>query len=182
MRGCRLLLIWREPHSRLRTRKSVDEDFKELLAAFDAEQVKYLIVGGYAVSLHAQPRMTKDLDILVEPSATNAAAVFRALEAFGAPLAGLSPGDFSEPGSFFRMGAPPVMVDILPEIAGVDFGHAWPRRVISVVDFVTQQTAAFISAEDLLSAKVASGQPQDLADASALRQAQKDRGKPDRLS
>ena len=152
MRGCRLLLIWREPHSRLRTRKSVDEDFKELLAAFDAEQVKYLIVGGYAVSLHAQPRMTKDLDILVEPSATNAAAVFRALEAFGAPLAGLSPGDFSEPGSFFRMGA------------------------------VTQQTAAFISAEDLLSAKVASGQPQDLADASALRQAQKDRGKPDRLS
>jgi hypothetical protein len=79
-------------------------------------------------------------------------AVFRALEAFGAPLAGLSPGDFSEPGSFFRMGA------------------------------VTQQTAAFISAEDLLSAKVASGQAQDLADASALRQAQKDRGKPDRLS
>ena len=130
----------------------MDEDFKELLAAFDAEQVKYLIVGGYAVSLHAQPRMTKDLDILVEPSATNAAAVFRALEAFGAPLAGLSPGDFSEPGSFFRMGA------------------------------VTQQTAAFISAEDLLSAKVASGQPQDLADASALRQAQKDRGKPYRLS
>ena len=130
----------------------MDEDFKELLAAFDAEQVKYLIVGGYAVSLHAQPRMTKDLDILVEPSATNAAAVFRALEAFGAPLAGLSPGDFSEPGSFFRMGA------------------------------VTQQTAAFISAEDLLSAKVASGRPQDLADASALRQAQKDRGKPDRLS
>jgi hypothetical protein len=149
----------------------LDEDFKELLAAFDAEGVKYLIVGGYAVSLHAQPRMTKDLDILVEPSPSNASAVFRALHAFGAPVAGLTPADFCEPGSFFRMGAPPVMVDILPEIAGVDFGAAWARRIVSIIDPITRQSASFIGAEDLLGAKLAAGRPQDLADAEALRQA-----------
>ena len=64
------------------------DDFKELLSAFNAHNVKYLIVGGYAVSFHAQPRATKDLDILVRRDADNAAAVCAALAQFGARLKG----------------------------------------------------------------------------------------------
>lgn len=100
-------------------------DLKELLSVLNDNGVRYLIVGGYAVSLYAQPRATKDLDILIGSDANNAAALYEALRQFGAPLAGMKPEDFIEPGEFFRMGSPPVMVDILSEIGGVDFDGAW---------------------------------------------------------
>ena len=135
-------------------------DFKELLSILNDEEVRYLVVGGYAVSLHAQPRATKDR--------LNAAALFRALARFGAPLEGLTPNDFTEHGSFFRMGMPPVMVDILPEIAGIDFDQVWQRRVTETIDAETGLKAAFISADDLIAAKLASGRAQDLADVAAL--------------
>ena len=93
------------------------QDFKELLSAFNAGQVRYLIVGGYAVSFHAQPRATKDLDILIGADAENSKAVLTALAKFGAPIEGLSAKDFAEPDNFFRMGTPPVMVDIMPKIS-----------------------------------------------------------------
>src|ERR1700693_5742548 len=96
-------------------------DFKELLSAFNAHNVKYLIVGAYAVSLHAQPRATKDPDILFRPDAENAKSTYAALAQFGAPLEGLTLADFAAPGSFFRMGREPVAVDILSDIPGVDF-------------------------------------------------------------
>jgi hypothetical protein len=144
-------------------------DFKELLSILNAERVKYLVVGGYAVSLYAQPRATKDLDILIKPDKANAAALFRALEKFGAPLEGLTPDDFIERGSFFRMGTPPVMVDILPEIAGIDFNQAWRRRAMETIDRKTGLKAAFISADELIAAKAAAGRAQDLADVEALR-------------
>jgi hypothetical protein len=69
------------------------------------------------------------------------------------------------------MGMPPVMVDILPEIAGVDFDHAWQRRVMETIDAETGLKAAFISADDLIAAKLASGRAQDLADVEALHRA-----------
>jgi hypothetical protein len=141
-------------------------DFKELLSALNARQVKYLVVGGYAVSFHAQPRATRDLDILIKADAENGRAVFAALAQFGAPLEGLSSQDLIEPSSFHRMGMPPVMVDILPRISGVDFEEAWQRRVSVTIDDTL--TAPFISREDLLAAKIAAGRPQDLADAAAL--------------
>ncbi len=146
-------------------------DFKELLSVLNDEQVKYLAVGGYAVSLHAQPRAAKGLDIVIRCDRENAAALFRAPAAFGAPLEGLKPDDFAEVGSFFRMGTPPVMVDILPEISGVNFDHAWRRRVMATIDAETGLKAAFISADDLITAKVAAGRAQDLADVEALRKA-----------
>ena len=88
------------------------DDFRDLLSAFNDANVRYLIVGGYAVSLHAHPRATKDLDILISADSENSRAVYSALTKFGAPLAGLSAKDFMDPGNFFRMGTPPVMVDI----------------------------------------------------------------------
>jgi len=110
------------------------QDFKELLSVFNAVQVRYLIVGGYAVSFHSQPRATKDLDILIGTDAENSKAVFAALAKFGAPIEGLSAKDFAEPDNFFRMGTPPVMVDIMPKISGVEFEEAWRRRVDVRID------------------------------------------------
>lgn len=144
-------------------------DFIELLSALNASGVRYLIVGGYAVSFHAQPRATKDLDLLVQPDPANARALYRALAEIGAPIAGLQPSDFSEPGSFFRMGSPPMMVDILPEISGIEFEAAWTRRVEAVIDSGTGVVAHFISREDLIVAKTAAGREQDIADVAALR-------------
>jgi hypothetical protein len=146
-------------------------DFKELLSALNAHRVKYLVVGAYAVSIHAQPRATKDIDILVKPDAENAKAAYAALAQFGAPLEGLTFGDFAAPGSFFRMGREPVAVDILSEIPGVDFDAAWERRVEDVIDQATGTMASFLSRDDLLAAKLASGRRQDLADVEAIHKA-----------
>jgi Nucleotidyltransferase of unknown function (DUF6036) len=142
------------------------QDFKELLSAFNAHQVRYLIVGGYAVSFHAEPRATKDLDVLISADAENSRAVYAALAKFGAPVEGLKAKDFTEPGNFFRMGTPPVMVDIMPKISGVEFEDAWARRVNVAIDDTL--TAPFISRQDLLAAKLSAGRPQDLADVAAL--------------
>jgi hypothetical protein len=123
-------------------------DFKELLSVLNGHRVKYLVVGAYAVSIHAQPLIK----------------VFAALVQFGAPLEGMTASDFAERGPFFRMGREPVSVDILTEIPGVDFDAAWQRRVWDLVDPATGLKADFISANDLIAAKLAAGRPQDVAD------------------
>jgi hypothetical protein len=146
------------------------DDFKELLSIFNARKVKYLIVGGYAVSFHAQPRATKDLDLLIKPDAENAGAAYDALGKFGAPLGGLTADDFMVRDKFFRMGRVPVVVDLLPEIKGVDFDLAWQNRVEAVIDAQSGLTAFFISRADLIAATLAAGRPQDIADAAALRE------------
>jgi hypothetical protein len=148
-------------------------DFKELLSILNEHRVKYLVVGAYAVGVHAQPRATKDLDILVKADAENAGAVFAALTKFGAPLEGLTAADFSEAGPFFRMGRAPVGVDLLTKIPGIEFDAAWQRRVEDVVDEKTGLKATFISAEDLIISKEATGRLQDLADADAVKRAQR---------
>ena len=146
-------------------------DFKELLSVLNEHRVKYLVVGAYAVSIHAQPRATKDLDLLVKPDAENAKALFAALAQFGAPLQGLIAADFAEPGQFFRIGRAPVAVDILTETPGVDFDAAWQRRVEAVIDPASGLMANFVSRDDLIASKLASGRPQDLADVEAIRKA-----------
>jgi hypothetical protein len=151
------------------------DDFKELLSIFNAQKVKYLIVGGYAVSFHAQPRATKDIDPLIKPDAENARAVYDALGKFGAPLDGLAAEDFMARDKFFRMGRAPVVVDILPEIKGIDFDHAWQNRVEAVIDPQSGLKASFISRADLIAAKLAAGRPQDIADAAALQEAAESR-------
>lgn len=149
------------------------DEFKELLSIFNARKVKYLVVGGYAVSLHAQPRSTQDIDVLIACDPENASAVYAALQQFGAPLEGLKPEDFARHGKFFRMGRAPLAVDILLEIDGISFGHAWPNRVETTIDPDRGLKAFFISSEDLITNKVAAARPQDLADVVALREAAK---------
>jgi len=110
------------------------QDFKDLLSAFHVHGVRYLIVGGYAVSFYSQPRATKDIDLFIKADPANAQAAYAALADFGAPLAGLSVDDLANPQHFVRFGREPVAVDILPGIDGVDFDAAWGRRVEGVID------------------------------------------------
>src|ERR1035441_5857853 len=147
------------------------QDYKDLLSAFHAHGVRYLIVGGYAVIFHAQPRFTRDIDLFIKADLANAQAMYAALAEFGAPLQGIRPEDFAERGSFFRFGRDPRGFDILPDIPGVDFDAAWERRVEGVIDAKTGLKAFFISSADLVAAKLASGRPQDLADVDAIRKA-----------
>src|ERR1700748_3365466 len=103
-------------------------DQKDILRVFNAHGVEYLIVGGYAVIQHAEPRATKDLDVFVRNDAANAERVFRALTEYGAPLTGLSVDDFcNQPEMTFQIGVDPVRIDLLQAIDGVDFEAAWQR-------------------------------------------------------
>ncbi len=147
------------------------QDYKDLLSAFNAHGVKYLIVGGYAVSFHAQPRATKDIDLFIKADAPNAKATYEALSSFGAPLENLRVDDLADPHNFIRFGREPRAVDILPGIDGVDFDAAWESRVEGVIDPRSGLTAFFISCADLVTAKLAAGRPQDIADVAALRMA-----------
>jgi hypothetical protein len=143
----------------------VNSDFSDLLRIFNAHNVKYLVIGGYAVVQYAEPRFTKDLDVLISTDVANAEAIYNALREFGAPLAGLAPKDFSEEGFFFQMGVPPIRVDVLMGIPGVNFDDCWKRRM--EVDF-DELKVIFISREDLIASKLAAGRPQDLIDADLL--------------
>ncbi len=145
----------------------VNSDFSDLLRLFNANRVRYLVIGGYALMLYAEPHYTKDLDLWISTDAINAEAVYRALREFGAPLADLTAADFAQEGYFYQMGVPPVRVDILMGLPGAVFAEAWPRRL--EVDF-DGLVVPFISREDLIAAKRAAGRPQDLLDVEELIQ------------
>ena len=145
----------------------VNSDFTELLKLFRDNKVRYLIIGGYAVIQYAEPRYTKDLDLWISTDTKNAKSVYTALKEFGAPLSDITEDDFSEEGYFYQMGVPPMRVDIMMGIPGLDFERAWKNRIeINFDDLLV----TFISKEDLIAAKRASGRPQDLIDADALEQ------------
>jgi hypothetical protein len=150
-------------------RLRLDANFCDLLSAFHACNVRYVIIGGWAVSLHAQPRATQDLDIFVSAERSNIESVYEALLRFGAPLDEVGKNDFLRPGTFFRIGAPPCQVDIFPQIPGVRFEECWPNRLEVPLEV---GSAYFISAEGLIAAKKASGREQDLADIRAIQRAQ----------
>jgi hypothetical protein len=139
------------------------------LRIFNANRVKYLVIGGYAVIRYTEPRYTKDLDLWVSADAENARSVYAALKEFGAPLTGLTEQDFAEEGYFYQMGVPPLRVDVLMGIPGVVFSDAWERR--EETDFGGLRIP-FISRRDLIAAKRASGRPQDLLDAQSLTEAE----------
>lgn len=144
------------------------EDLKELLRAFNDHGVKYLIVGGYAFGVHAEPRATKDPEIFIRSDEENSRAVFRALAQYGAPLEGLTPPDFMD-GTTFQIGQPPARIDILQHIDGISFDEAWENRIEGVID--DQTRAIVISRDDLIRNKLASGREQDILDAKTLRAA-----------
>lgn len=146
------------------------KDFKDLLRTFNANAVKYLIIGGHAFSVHSEPRTTKDLDLFIRSDPENARAAFRALAQFGAPLQGMSEADFVD-GTTFQIGQPPNRIDILQQVDGITFDEAWPNRIEGKID--GEVPAPVISREDLIRNKLASGREQDLLDVKVLRAAEK---------
>lgn len=145
------------------------KDHKELIHKLNSRAVKYLVVGGHAVSLYSEPRGTKDLDLFIKADEENSQAVFAALVDFGAPLAGMTPAEFNDkPTTVFQIGVEPSRVDILQGIAGVNFDDAWEKRVDGNLDENTP--AHFISREHLIRNKLAVGRLQDLADVEKLRE------------
>ena len=140
-------------------------DFKEILSTFNEHGVKYLIVGAYAVMKYTEPRYTKDLDIWIEASDENARRVYSSLREFGAPMGDLTEEDFAGEG-FFQMGRPPVRIDILMSLDGVNFSDAWPQRKEGDFDGIP---ANFIGVDDLIANKSVTARPQDLIDLEAIR-------------
>lgn len=143
-------------------------DFNELLNLFVRHEVRFLVVGGYAVMKYSEPRFTKDIDLWIATDEKNARAVYEALKTFGAPLTGLRAEDFEDQTSCYQMGRAPLRVDIMMSIPGVQFEACWPRR--ETVQLGTL-IIPFISREDLITAKEASGRPEDLLDVKRLREA-----------
>jgi predicted nucleotidyltransferase len=149
-------------------RSMMPKDLKELLRAFNDHAVKYLVVGGYAFGVHAEPRATKDLDLFIRSDKENSEAVFRALAQYGAPLAGLSPSDFMDD-TGFQIGRPPARIDLLQHIDGISFDEAWENRIEGLLD--GEIRTLVISRDDLIRNKLASGREQDVLDVKKLRAA-----------
>ena len=145
----------------------MNQDFKDLLEAFINEKVRFLIVGGFAVIKHSEPRYTKDLDLWVSPDLENAQRVYRALSDFGAPVSGLTPADFTKEGYFFTMGFDPGRIDILLDAKELNFEDCWKRRVSAQLG---ELEINYVSRDDLIRNKEAVARLQDLADAEKLRQ------------
>lgn len=142
-------------------------DFRDLLIELVDAGAEALVVGGYAVAFYGHPRATKDLDVFVNPDPTNAARVFAALSAFGAPLGqlGVRPSDFSIPGGVVQIGLPPMRVDIITQLDGVDFEEA--ARDAGTIEFGDRRVRV-IGRAALLKNKRAAGRLQDQSDVLAL--------------
>jgi hypothetical protein len=147
---------------------TLNSDFRDLLCEFNAAEVRYLVVGAYAVFLHAQPRYTRGLDVWVDATPENAPRVFAALTKFGAEVSQLTAADFAGAGVTFQMGLEPSRVDVLTELSAVTFDEAWPARVESTYG---DQRICVLGRELLLKNKRALGRPQDLLDVEKLERA-----------
>jgi Aminoglycoside-2''-adenylyltransferase len=139
----------------------LNPDFKEFFQLLNANEVRYLIVGGYAVAYHGYPRYTRDIDIWVWIDQDNAQKVVKTLGDFGFASLGLMVKDFLEPDTIIQLGYAPNRIDLIMGLPGVEFEDCYPKRVEEDVDGVR---LPFIDLESLKKSKQASGRLQDLAD------------------
>jgi hypothetical protein len=151
----------------------MNSDFKDLLKALNEAKARYLVVGGYAVIKHTEPRYTKELDVWVSPDSENAKRVYCALQNFGAPLEGVTVDDFTDTSIVYHMGRAPARIDILMSLKGLDFEGSWAKRVAAEFGDVATQ---FLSPQDLITNKRLAGRAQDLMDVESLLLAEKQKG------
>ncbi len=143
----------------------MNPDFVDLLRAFAVAEVRFLIVGAYALAHHGRPRATGDLEVWIDATPENAARAIRALASFGAPLGEITEDDFARPGVVFQIGVPPGRIDVLTDLTGVGFAEAWAGRESGrfgdlTVDYLGR--AAFVRN------KRATGRAKDLGDIEGL--------------
>ncbi len=143
----------------------LSDDWRELLVLLIKKKVRFLVVGGHALAVHAEPRFTKDLDLLVEPTLANGRRLRAALLALGFGPMAPEADELRAPGPFWVFGRPPQQVDVLTKIPGVVFRSAWGRRVEVKLGALR---IPVIGRADLLAAKRAAGRPQDVADVAAI--------------
>jgi predicted nucleotidyltransferase len=145
-------------------------DFRDLLSALADTHAEYLVVGGWAVGYHAEPRFTKDLDVFIGPSNENLKYVASALEKFGAPAAIIDDLRGLGPDEFLFLGASPVRVDILRRVDGIVFAEAYARRETVDWDGVLVSMIGF---DDLVAANRAAGRERDQRDLKLLEAARR---------
>jgi len=140
-------------------------DFKDFLRLLNSHRVEYLLIGGYAVAYHGYPRPTGDMDIWIAVSSQNATRVMAALVEFGFRADDVPVDLFTEPGRIVRMGIPPMRLEMVTTISGVEFAFCYARRASAVVDGVAVD---IIGLDDLKTNKKASGRHKDLNDLEQL--------------
>lgn len=144
-----------------------DQEFKEFAESLMSHGVKFMVIGGYAVTAHGHPRYTGDIDFFVQRSRENARRIVAAVEKFFGPLPGVTEEAYLDEKRMSQFGVPPYRIDILVDILGVDFDEAYPRHVMMPLGGVP---VPFISLEDLKKNKLATGRHKDLGDVEALNQ------------
>ena len=144
----------------------LNQDFKEFIQSLNDNQVRYLIVGGYAVALHGHPRYTKDLDVWIESNPENAANLVKALQQFGFGSLGLKAEDFLNADEIIQLGYPPNRIDIHTALSGVEFSSCYESRVEVKIDEII---ANFIDLENLKRNKKSTGRLEDQADLEHLQ-------------
>jgi predicted nucleotidyltransferase len=142
-------------------------DFRDFLALLDKHQVRYLLIGAFAVAAHGYPRYTKDIDLLIDDEEANAQKLVDALQEFGFSALGLKAADFLE-GDIIQLGHEPNRIDLLTRIPGLVFEEAFERRETILIDNVA---VLLIAKDDLIKTKLASGRTQDLLDVEKLNHA-----------
>lgn len=143
----------------------LDPNFREFIGLLAEHDVRFLVVGGYAVAVHGHPRYTADLDLWIWAAPDNARATLAALREFGFTDLEVGEDDLTEPDVVLQVGYPPLRIDLLTSIDGVDFADCHDRRVDVEIGGTT---VPFIGLADLRANKLASGRHQDLADLEAL--------------
>jgi hypothetical protein len=143
----------------------LNQDFREFFQSLNANRVRYLVVGGFAVALHGHPRYTKDIDVWIDCSAANAKRMVRAIAEFGFASLGLKAADFQEFGQVVQLGIAPNRIDILMSLQGVNFNRCYKQRVTADFGGIVVN---FIDVDSLKINKRSTGRAQDRADVENL--------------
>ena len=149
----------------------MNSDFKELLRLFAKHEVRYLVVGGYAAMHYSQPRFTKDIDLWLEPTPTNAVRVMQTFAEYGMPLINVTPEDFAQESFQYMIGRAPVLFDFLTSLPKMRFTTCWKSRM---TDDAEGFPIHYLGLAALIKAKKLAGRPQDLADLDEIRRAHED--------
>ena len=142
-----------------------EKDYEEFLELLNKHEVRYCIIGSYALSFHARPRYTKDIDILIDASLENAGKILAVLDEFGFGSLNLQTEDFSAKGNIIQLGFEPVRIDIITSLQGFEFSEIWENRVQGPYG---SQMVNFIDRQNLIKSKKIADRTQDRADLELL--------------